>query len=253
MPGAAAAACETWAAALQAAQVNNLSEWREFDAAGHQLVHETGTLSGPELSVSWRCGHWNLQGQMTEMNGSRSYDGQTSTGQPITSRSAVRQRQGQLQAKWKIDDAWQLGGRVVGQTLWRDMASAGGALGYPERYDWTLLSLGAQWQSAPGPSQLTLAAWFAAPLSSNLTLRLPGRDRTNLPMGVIKQVELLMAWQVQLRPAWYLRADVRYRRTDLGLGANGVIRRNGVPVGMAYQPRTVLLDMPVAIQIGYEF
>jgi len=250
---AAAAECVDRSASWQAASVTSSSDWNEFDASGRKLVHESGTLQGVELSAGLRCGNWNLQGQLSQLDGSRLYVGQTSTGVPVTSRSALRQRQGHLQASLNVTDAWQLGGRLSGQTLWRDIASAGGASGYPERFDWTLLSLGAQWKTALGPGQLTLAAWAGTQLASSLVLTLPGRDQATLPLGSISQTELAAGWRTQLSPAWHLQADVHYRRTDIDQGADVVIRREGIPVGMAHQPRTSMVDMPIAIRIGYEF
>lgn len=250
---AAAADCADRSAAWQAGYVSDLSDWNEFDASGRKLVHESGTLQGVALSASLRCGDWKLQGQLSQLDGSRLYDGQTSTGVPVTSQSALRQRQGHLQASLNVTDAWQFGGRLSGQTLWRDIASAGGASGYPERFDWTLLSLGAQWKTGLGPGQLTLAAWAGTQLMSSMVLTLPGRDPATLPLGSISQAELAAGWRTQLSPAWHVQVDVRYRRTDIDQGADVVIMRNGAPVGMAHQPRTSMVNMPVAIRIGYEF
>ncbi|MDO8771287.1 MAG: hypothetical protein Q7K57_21810 [Burkholderiaceae bacterium] len=250
---AAAAECVDRSASWQAANVTSSSEWDEFDASGRKLVHESGTLHGAELSAGLRCGDWNLQAQISQLNGSRLYDGQTSTGVPVTSQSALRQLQGHLQASLNLTDAWQLGGRLSSHTLWRDIASAAGASGYLERYDWTMLSLGAQWQTALGPGKLTLAAWTGTQLKSTMVLNLPGRDQATLPLGSISQVELAAGWRAQLGRAWSLQADVRYRRADMDQGADAVITRRGVPVGVAHQPRTSMVDVPVAIRIGYEF
>lgn len=250
---AAAGNCVDHSTTWQVASVSNLSDWNEFDASGRKLVHESGTLQGVELSAGLRCGDWSLQGQLSQLDGSRLYDGQTSTGIPVTSHSALKQLQGHLQASWNVTDAWQLGGRYSGQTTWRDIASAGGASGYPERFDWTLLSFGSQWKTALGPGQLILAAWVGTQLSSSMTLNLPGRDQATLPLGSIRQDELEAGWRTQLSPAWNLQADVRYRRTTIDQGADVVIKRSGLPVGVAHQPRTSVTDMPITIRIGYEF
>ncbi len=253
LSSAAAANCSERSIAWQAAYVSNLSDWQEFDATGHKLVHESGTLQGAELSAGFRCGGWNFQGQLSQLDGIRLYDGQTSTGTPVMSQSALRQLQGHLQTSYNVSDAWLLGVRFSGQTTWRDIASAGGASGYPERFDWTLLSFGTQWKTALGSGQLTLAGWAGTQLTSSMTLNLPGRDQALLQLGPIRQVELALGWRMPLSPSWSLQADVRYRRTDIDQGADVVIKRNGVPVGVAHQPRTSMVDVPLAIRIGYEF
>ena len=250
---AAAANCIDATASGQVAKVSNASEWTEFNGSGRKLVGEAGTLDGIEISGQVRCGIWNLAAQISQLDGSRRYDGQTTTGVPVTSQSAVRQRQGQLQATFNITEAWQLGGRWSSQTLWRDIASAGGASGYPERFDWTLLSLGAQWRAGLGPGQLALAAWTGWQLQSRMVLTLPGRDQATLALGSISQIDLMAGWRTQLSPAWHVQADIGYRRIDMGQGANSVITRGGLPVGVAYQPRTIMVDRPLAIRIGYEF
>lgn len=253
LPVAATADCVDRAASWQAAHVSNSSGWTEVDVLGRKLVRETGTLPGVELSVRVRCDDWNLQAQISKLDGSRFYDGQTSTGVPVTSRSALRKLQGAVQATFNVTEAWQLGARLSSHTLWREIASAGGISGYPERYDWTLLSVGAQWQTGLGPGQLRLAAWSGMKLRSGMLLSLPGRDQTVMQLGRMNQLEFEAGWRTQLGQGWYLQGDVRYRRTAMGRGADAIIRRGGVPVGVAHQPRTTMVDIPVSIGIGYEF
>lgn len=250
---AAASTCADQSISWQAAHVNNLSDWQEFDAIGRKLVHESGTLQGAEMSAGFKCGDWIFEAELTQLDGTRLYDGQTSSGNPVTSQSALRQSKGHLKTSLNVNDAWQLGVRLSGQTTWRDIASAGGASGYPERFDWTLLSLGSQWTTVLGPGQITLAAWVGTQLTSSMTLNLPGRDQAILQLGTIRQVELAAGWSMPLSLAWSLQAEARYRLTDIDHGANVVITRNGVPVGIAHQPRTSVVDIPLAIRINYEF
>jgi len=35
-------------------------------------------------------------------------------------------------------------------------------------------------------------------------------------------------------------------------GESSVIQRGGLPVGLAHQPATVLVDMPISIRLGYD-
>jgi hypothetical protein len=142
---------------------------------------------------------------------------------------------------------------MSGHTLWRDIASTASASGFPERFDWTLLSVGTQWRTAFGPGQLTLAAWTGAQLSSTMLLSLPGSDQTVLKLGSIRQNEVSGGWRNQLSPAWHLQVDVSYRRITMNQGEEGIVKRGGSPVGIAFQPRTTMVDQPIAISIGYEF
>ena len=252
-PVSAAAECGPQSVSWELAQVVQRSDWRELDLAERTLVHESGSLSGPELAFVWRCNNWGLGAQLSELAGSRRYDGQTSTGVPVSSRTALSQRQAQFQADLWLSDAWQVAGRLTQLSLWRDIASARGATGYPERFDWHLFSAGVVWHTAPGPSQFKVGAWVAMPLASSLTLQLPGRDPASLPLGDLRQFELQLGWRVQLSPGWHAQLDAGYRRTDIAMGASQVITRNGVPVGVAHQPQTRLINRPIAVGVNYAY
>ncbi len=190
---------------------------------------------------------------LSQLDGTRLYEGQTTSGYAITSQSALRHYRGQLQTGFDISEAWQVGARIVAQTTWRDIASAGGASGYPEQFDWTLLSLGAQWKTSLGLGQLTLAAWAGSQIRSQMRLTLPGRDQATLQLGTIKEVELAAGWRLPLNAAWSLQADARYRQLNFNQGLASIITKNGVPVGVASQPRTSIIDAPLALRIDYKF
>jgi len=250
---AVTAACDDRSLAAQAAYLSNSSEWFEFNAAGRELVHETGTLQGMELAMDLRCADWQWQGAVALFDGVRRYDGETSMGVPVISQSAIRQLHGHVQTTLPVSDAWRLGARLSGQTLWRDIASAGGATGYSERYEWMLASLGAQWRSGLGPGQIMLALWTGTALQSGMLLSHPSFAQTRLPLGSITQYELSAGWRTRWRAAWSLQLEAAYRQTDMAQGAQAILTRSGVPVGVAHQPRTSMVDMPLGVRINYEF
>ena len=239
--------------AWQAAYVNNTSTWQEFDPLERKLVHESGTLQGGELNAALKCDNWLFKAAVSQLEGTRLYEGQTNSRVAITSQSALRQSRGQLQASFAISEAWQLGARIATQTTWRDIASSGSASGYPEQFDWTLLSLGTQWTSALGPGQMTLAAWAGSQLTSRMRLTLPGRDQATLQLGTVREVELAAGWRLPLNTAWSLQADARYRYVGVDKGLASIITRNGAPVGVAHQPKTTLVDIPLSLRIDYSF
>ena len=247
------AQCSERLTALQAAPVSQQSRWRELDASGRQLVRESGSLHGAELSLGLHCADWDLLARASLLDGTRLYDGQTSTDAPMASSTRVRQAQAALQANYRLADAWQWGGRLSHHTIWRDIASAGAAAGYPERYDWTILAVGAQWQTLAGSNRFSLAAWLGKPLRSSMQLNLPGRDEATLKLGPMHQAELAATWRTPLAGAWHLEADVQYHRTAMGQREDTVIQRSGAPVGLAHQPRTIVVELPVAVRIGYAF
>jgi len=249
----ASANCVDAAPSLQAGGVRINSVWREFNPQGEELVRESGTLTGSEITAAYRCDRWHLGARLSDLDGVRHYDGQTSSGRPVLSQSAIRQRQADLQAMFALSDSWRLGGRVTRQLLWRDIASASGASGYPERFDWSLLSAGAQWHSNFGTGQLSLASWAGKQLSSRMAITLPGRDQATLKLGALAQLEFIASWRTRVRSAWFFQADLGYRRLEIGQGEPSIIRRSGVPVGVASQPKSVMTERPIAIHLGYDF
>lgn len=248
-----AAACTDSDITLQVAPVSERSDWYESDVVGRQLVHESGALSGPELALTFQCDRWQLAAQIAEPGGSRLYDGHTNTGVPVLSHSDIQQQLGHLQTSFSLTRQWRIGARWSYQSMARDIASAGGASGYPERFELYLLSVGAQWQADVGSGQLSVAAWLGQQVQSSMQITLPGRDTTFLPLGQIRYAELSAGWRMPLSPAWHIQADVGWRRTEIGEGAEIVITRSGVPVGVAHQPRSVLVSQPLSIRLGYTF
>ena len=249
----AAAECNDRLTSLRVALVSSQSDWNEFDASGRKLVNESGRLNGEELSIGLHCSDWDFLALMSQLDGPRVYDGQSSTGVAIISSAVVRQRQSYLQASFNVAGTWQLGGRLSSNTIWRDLASAGGASGYPELYRWTTMSLGTQWETVTGRNQFKLAAWFGRPLMSTMELTLPGRDQATLKLGSMNQTEFAAAWRTSISPSWHLEAEVQYHRTAMGQGESSVIQSGGMPVGLAHQPTTVMVDVPVAVRLGYDF
>ncbi len=247
------AACDPQPTAWIGTYVGGLSTWNEFDASGRRVVREAGRLHGTELSTRWRCFDWDVVAALSQLSGSRSYDGETSTGVPAVSTSNVRQRYGSVQASFRITDTWHLGGRLASTRIWRDIASTSEAAGYPERFDLTMISFGAQAQTVTGPGNLALSAWLGKPAMSRMALNLPGRDQATLALGSVLQVEMAAAWRARITSTWHWQADVRYRRTDIGQSEDAVIRRGGVPVGLAKQPRTSILDVPISLGVACEF
>jgi hypothetical protein len=253
LPDRVAADCHCVGSGWQIANVRSASDWREFNLAGQEIVRESGSLAGVAVAGVYQCDAWTLGALVGESQGARVYEGQTTTGDAALSRAEVRQRQAQLQAMFAVLTRWHLGARLSRQTQWRNIQSIQNAAGYPERFDWSLFSVGTQWQTDLGPGQLTLSAWAGRPLQSNMRVSLPGRDPTVLQPGSIAQTELNAGWRAQLTSAWYVQAEIGFRHTAMQPGPPSTVRRNSLPVGEAYQPRTRMTDRPIAVWIGFEF
>jgi hypothetical protein len=251
--GAAAASCGPTAPGWQFGAVHNTSTWREFDTAHQRLLQESGHLNGAEVAANYPCAGWTLQAHWAALDGVRAYQGQTSGGRAVVSSAKVRQAQADAQVLLGITDAWQVGAGLSRQVLWRDIASADGAIGYPERFDWTLLRMGAQWQTPGGPGLVSVAGWVGRPVASAMRVNLPGKDPATLALGGIRQAELTLGWRAPLAPGWQFEANLALRRTHIQQGAPSVLMRHGLAAGSAYQPHTSSTDRPLVLRLSYRF
>ena len=246
-------ACTDVKAAISLGAARTESRWTEVDIAGRTIDRESGSLPGQQLGGAIECGDWSASGQLSHFDGTRAYSGQTSIGVPVQTQSSIRQTQGYAQLGRKVRGALFVGGRLAGQKLTRDIASAGGASGYPEEFTRTVVSLGTQWNTPSAWEELTLSAWVGTAIHQSLRLTLPGRDPAKLPLGRLTQWELGAQWRKPLLRHWHLLASVKYISTSVRAGDNAVISRHGIPSGVAHQPRTNTVEVPVTVGIGYEF
>ncbi|MGQ0710377.1 MAG: hypothetical protein ACT4NV_11575 [Rhodoferax sp.] len=232
------------------------SDWREYAAAGGQLVHEQGWLQGPGAALRLACGPWRLQAQLSQRGGTRHYDGQTGTGASLQTASTLTHTQGHVQLLWDVHPAWGLGLRAGAQAITRGIASTGVVSGYPESYAWSLASLGAQWRHSLGDTAaLSVDAWWGRALDSRMWVRLPGRDPATLGLGDITQAELAvrMHWAASAAKGWSGELAWVWTRLEMEQGPSGAITTNGVLTGSARQPRSVWVESPVSLSVRYRF
>ena len=238
---------------LTGAPMNAASQWREFNVANQMLVHESGSLKGVSIGVSYQCSPWQIEMQVAALQGQRVYQGQTNGGRAAMSQSSIRHHERKLQTLYEWRPGWLIGGMLTQKTLWRDIASASGAEGYPERFAWTSLSMGLQWQPRLGSGQLALTAWAGQALDANLRVSLPGKDTTALTLGTSRHMALAANWRTRISPQWHLGAGMDYSHTNMGQGPTGIVRRNGLPAGVAHQPKTHFTDSWITLRLEYTY
>jgi hypothetical protein len=251
--GGPAGACHDRYPSFELGKAIVASDWRETDASGRAVVRESGTLDGTEMSALHRCENWYAQARFLSLNGERAYSGQTSFGEAAQSRSALQQQQLQAEAGYRFSGPWALGVRVSRSITWRTIASIEGAAGYPERFGWTAMALGASWSQPVGNGLWSAEAWSGWPLQARMHLQLPGKDAASLNLGSWRQSELSVAWRYPLAAG--LRATVRagVRSTRMGPGPDAVVTRSGIPVAVAHQPQTTVWERPLTLSIDYVY
>ena len=219
------------------------SDWREHDAQGRRLVRELGTLREVAASAAARCGSLSWQLSLSHASGERGYTGVSTVGTPLTSSSQVRQTDLQLQAAIPVTDRWWLGGRVGQHRVDRNIASTAQAQGYPERFSYTLLQLGAGFDLDLSPAlRASAQAWTGAGPTGSLQLWLPGVDAAKLDLGRSRgnALRLLVQSTASATGAagWGWLVGLDWDAVGFDAGPAQAITRNGVIVGGAAQPRT---------------
>lgn len=232
------------------------SQWQEFDAQGHSLVRERGTLKVTGLQAYGRCSKVDWIAQWTRSQGERAYDGMTNTRAPLQTQSRLR-AQGLTVAAWlPLSEGWAIGSQLGYRQIQRDIASTNLALGYPERFTYLQVALGARYQAALGERlSLTAAGWLGGGPGGRVEIDFPRADPVSLSLGTNRLLELSLQLGSgeSIQPGWSWQAGVVYRREHTGAGAPEVITRNGVPVGAALQPRFVQHHLLTNVGASYRF
>jgi hypothetical protein len=135
----------------------------------------------------------------------------------------------------------------------REIVGTAGVAGYPEVYDRTLARVGARWSVLSAFGQWTFSGAVSLYGDQSMRLTLPGRDPVNLKFGEPQQSELGVSWRKYLTSHTFLTASYRYITTEVNQSQVSVVTASGNPVGVAYQPRSTIVDQPIALAIGMAF
>lgn len=252
----AAAATGCGAPALGALAGVERSRWEEFDAQGKSLVRERGSVKVAGLQASWNCSQVDWSAQWTRSQGQRDYDGVTNTQQPLQTQSQLR-AQALTFAGWlPVGSGWAVGSQLGYRQIQRDIASTGSVLGYPERFDDLQAALGARYQTALGDRlRLTASGWLGGGPGGRVRVDLPRAEPVTLQLGSSRLLALSLELEsgASAQPGWSWRAGVSYRHEQTGAGPPEVTTRNGVPVGVAFQPRFVQRHLGSTAALAYRF
>lgn len=239
------AACTTASTALEAGAQD--SRWRETDAEGRALLHEQGTLAASRMVIEARgCRLGEASLQLALAGGNRRYDGQTSAGNTLVTRSDVREQALTLQVlPWAWDAPGsgatvQAGARLRWQRSERDIRSTATALGYPERHQRLHAALVLAARGA-GPAEgwhwrAELAAGGGP--AGRMKVALPGYDPARLELGSSRLLQAGVQLGGALAPGWSWQVALAHDREQRSAGEPTALRRQGQVVGGVLQPAT---------------
>lgn len=228
------------------------SDWREFSPQGTALLHESGLLRGSALDAEVQCNGWRLALHGVGVDGIRDYIGQTQTGVLLTTVSELRHSDYALEMGRTLWEGVELVGSLRAVEVQRNILSTATVNGYPERYRWSVAALGARVRWPLGDHDVLHAgATWGTGQNQSMTVWLPYRDAATLSLGEITETALSLTWRHELAPQWALVTQWEVQQTRIGQGATGAIFRNGVPVGVAYQPQAEMSQQHLGLTIQY--
>ena len=255
LPAAAlAGACGT--SVLGALAGLERSRWEEFDAQGHSLVRERGTLKTAGLQAAGHCAALDWAAQWSRSQGTRAYDGVTNTQLALQTQSRLRAQAASLSAWLPVGAGWSVGSQIGHRQIRRDIAGSGPVLGYAERFDQLQAALGGRYQTTLGQGvRLTASGWLGGGPGGRVQVDLPQADPVALPLGSSRLLALSLQLEggEPLGAGWSWQAGLAYRREQSGAGDARALLRNGVPVGAALQPRIVQQHLGASAAVLYRF
>jgi hypothetical protein len=253
--GAGAACSSPWLAASAGLEH---SRWDESGAQGRALLHEAGTLRTLGLGVGGQCWDAPWQASVQQGRGTRQYRGVTVSNAPVDTESAITQYRLEFSALQPLGPALAAGARLGYHRIHRQIASAGVAQGYPERYTYWQAAAGAQLALHQGDAwQLVAQAWLGGGPPGRLQLQLPHADTALLRLGSsrLQQIGLTLLDRApaDTQARWHWVALLDFRRERFGAGPAQVVKRQGVPIGGAAQPATRQLSSAIAVTVQHPF
>jgi hypothetical protein len=258
-----------WAACggltLGAEAVTQASVWTERAPSGLRLVREHGRLAGATLSAAGACHPvgWGLS--VTELRGTRAYDGVSSTGASLQTDSRIHEQTVALDLEWPVAagasrSTWQVLVRGEHLQIGRDIASVGTVLGYPERFRFARASAGVRWRhTAWAGSSVEVAGWLGAGPSGRLDIALPIADATQLRTGSGRFGQIQFRWhwpssmQEPVAGQWRMHVAASASQWRIGEGAEQALTRSGRLVGVARQPASRLDSHSISAGWSYAF
>jgi hypothetical protein len=246
-------ACErtAWEASIGARLLD--SKLTEYAPGGRILVTEHGSLSGAEARTAISCDRWTAGLVVLSSGGDRDYDGQTSVGTPLTTKSRIDDRAVGASLFWQFNEFLQFGMDVTQQHAARTLVGTNLVAGYPENYDRLVTRIGTRWDVPSNFGRWTIAGSASVYGEQTMNLQLPGKEATALTFDRPKQWELSIQLRKDLGKHLFIDATYRYINTEIGQSNYGIVTSSGIPVGVAYQPKMTVVDQPFLVALGVLF
>ncbi|MDH4451007.1 MAG: hypothetical protein QE265_10510 [Rhodoferax sp.] len=225
----------------------------EYAANGNAIVHEHGRLPGAAVQLFVECDRWTFGLETSSNHGNTGYAGQTSFGAPLSTVSRIADKVTTGSLYWRATDSIKVGTELVYRNTVREIIDTASVAGYPEQYDRTLVRIGSHWNTANALGAWTLAGSVSLYGEQSMRLTLPGKDSTTLTFSQPRQWAMAIQWRTDFTPQWFLTASYQYVVTEIEQSPQHIVTSNGYPVGVAYQPKSTVVDRPFTLSVGMRF
>ncbi|MCW9059533.1 MAG: hypothetical protein OQL11_11720 [Gammaproteobacteria bacterium] len=244
----------SWSGALGLA--SGYMDYRETGSDGRRLNREHGSLPGIVASLRGQSATWSTGAKLSYFDADVRYEGMTSSGSSITTRTDQRIADGSAWLGLRGFDHphvtldWYAGG---GLRWWnRDIRSTVSAFGVDEIYSWPYLLAGLQAErKLTGGDSLRLDLRLLRPLDPSLRVDFKN-DYDSVEVGQEARAggRLELVWTRPWNDGRTLSVSAWYEQWRFGAGDTEVLRRNGVPIGSVHEPESKTEFLGVAVTLG---
>jgi hypothetical protein len=223
------------------------SEWQEFSSSGQRLVREHGTIPFASIEMRLACGRSWLGVRGLVAQGDWHYSGVSSVGGALNTTSRRHNSELMLTYSYAVYQGLEPFVSAGISRAQRDIQSAGPVLGYPEEYRMYPVHAGFRWRPGFFDDRLLLAAQVGTALRPQVNVQLPGRDPLTLDLGRTLSSGLFAELELGKQVFGQFVLATSWEHTRSNASSVGVVTRNGVPTGVASQPRSKLTRAQVSI------
>jgi len=232
---------------------------QEVGEKGNSLNHEKGVLPGIAAGMIKTNPLGNLSAKFSFHSNTVEYNGQTSSGLPVNTRTAEKIFAGALQ----LERHFQIGTKLsaylytgLGYHEWeRDIYSTATVSGLLETYQWGYGLVGIKKRLAViNQSNWLLDYQLVYPMSSRIEIDTHGLfDKKQLHLTGKMGERFSLTWQYPLYHAMSMSIESYFEHWQWNRSSTEILTRNGIKVGQIFEPRGETSNYGLVIYLTYSF
>lgn len=237
-------------------------DYREFEDAGRLLDRESGSIPGIVFDLAGAKDRWTVGGRFSWHADDVLYDGQTTTGIPIRTRTEENILDTSVRIERSLDSDFTpgltvyggFGYRYWGREIRPTYTSSGQRVdGLFEMYRWTYLFVGGKTAVyRTDRFRGSLDARVLRPYNPTVEVDYRGTyDAISLDLGERTSWRLGIPIELRIDERIWMVVEPYAEAWDLGRSPTETLTRQGVPVGRVYEPRSTTRS--TGLVVGFRF